>query len=892
MRPERLEFIGIKSYSEKAVIDFTALTTDGLFGVFGDTGSGKSTILDAIFYALYGKIPYKANTGMDEFVNVRTGYIAVEFVFSIKENKQTVRYKVKRDYRLKSPSAKTQPPAKAVLSRIVEGLEYPIADSVTTVNDTIEALLGLSLDQFVKCIVLPQGQFSAFLTLPKGDRLKIISALFDLEKYGRYLSMKLSENIRRMQSEADVFKGQLEGYADYSKDALDALISAEAAAKTEYESADVLYLKIAQDFENYKENYVRHNELLKLLADKKLLDEAGARFESKQRLLKYYHRALAAVETYDNLLEKNRAVNALTERKKAVLLRLESIEKKKKELFAQYETLPERKRAAEELRSIYDSLSLLSSERAEADELNAQRDKLLAEYNRKTQEAEKCRGQLAEKKQQLVLIEERISAFDFRSKLTEIFSSVGKLSLASFAKEEAAFLRGLIDRVDADTVALISQRIKTLTEMLDGGDVGEYGDGLTKLKNLLEQNEDYNQRHLSLKDEISVLERKIADYESQLNKIVDDGKALAERIKAFDNKWRALAVKLSLLTGGDVQSRFEFALSAAYNAAKKSGEEISSIKDAYEKSCKDAELCVQEAEHTEENLLAAKSEAASLETLLNEKLGGMTVADAKQTVAAVDDYEVLKAQIDKYNADKTSVENRISQLKETLPDGDYSKERFELLSEEKRTAEITKQDLYKKYIKLQKDRENTSQKYNDRCIIEKAYEKLLDEKLVYDRLNEAVKANKLTEYVADEYLSEICVDAQKTLSKLSSGRYGLEYKGDFYVVDYLNGSEKRKTTTVSGGELFLVSLSLALSLSSSIIAKSNKPIEFFFLDEGFGSLDANLVEIVIDSLEKLRSGNFTIGLISHVEALKERIGAKISVSAPTLTKGSSLLVTV
>ncbi len=127
---------------------------------------------------------------------------------------------------------------------------------------------------------------------------------------------------------------------------------------------------------------------------------------------------------------------------------------------------------------------------------------------------------------------------------------------------------------------------------------------------------------------------------------------------------------------------------------------------------------------------------------------------------------------------------------------------------------------------------------------------------------------------------------------MSSGKYGLRYNGDFFVVDNLNGGMLRKTATVSGGELFLVSLSLALALSASIISKSNKPIEFFFLDEGFGSLDASLVETVVDSLEKLKSSNYTIGLISHVEALKERISAKISVSAPTMLKGSSLIVSV
>ena len=95
--------------------------------------------------------------------------------------------------------------------------------------------------------------------------------------------------------------------------------------------------------------------------------------------------------------------------------------------------------------------------------------------------------------------------------------------------------------------------------------------------------------------------------------------------------------------------------------------------------------------------------------------------------------------------------------------------------------------------------------------------------------------------------------------------------------DNLCGGELRGVNTLSGGETFLVSLSLALALSAAIYAKSLKPIEFFFLDEGFGTLDEKLVDVVVDSLETLKNNHFSIGLISHVEELKHRIEHKIIV---------------
>ena len=146
------------------------------------------------------------------------------------------------------------------------------------------------------------------------------------------------------------------------------------------------------------------------------------------------------------------------------------------------------------------------------------------------------------------------------------------------------------------------------------------------------------------------------------------------------------------------------------------------------------------------------------------------------------------------------------------------------------------------------------------------------------KLKELVKNNAFMEFVANEYLSDIALAATGTLLQLTGGRYFIRYESGFFVGDNLCGGELRSVNTLSGGETFLVSLSLALSLSSAIYAKSLRPIEFFFLDEGFGTLDEKLIDTVMDSLEKLRNSHFSIGLISHVEELKHRIGNKIMVT--------------
>jgi exonuclease SbcC len=160
---------------------------------------------------------------------------------------------------------------------------------------------------------------------------------------------------------------------------------------------------------------------------------------------------------------------------------------------------------------------------------------------------------------------------------------------------------------------------------------------------------------------------------------------------------------------------------------------------------------------------------------------------------------------------------------------------------------------------------------------------------VCDELRTLLKSNRFLEFIASEYLQEICGDASVKLLELTNGRYFLEYDKEFKVGDNLDAGNLRAVKTLSGGETFLVSLSLALSLSSAICNKSMRPIEFFFLDEGFGTLDGELVDTVMDVLGKL-SRDFAVGLISHVEELKHRIDNKILVTGANERHGSKVQV--
>lgn len=146
-------------------------------------------------------------------------------------------------------------------------------------------------------------------------------------------------------------------------------------------------------------------------------------------------------------------------------------------------------------------------------------------------------------------------------------------------------------------------------------------------------------------------------------------------------------------------------------------------------------------------------------------------------------------------------------------------------------------------------------------------------------LGSVLRGKALAEYVCEEYLQEITESANQKLEILMDGRYTLKFENkEFFVEDNFNDGKVRPASTLSGGETFVVSLSLALSISDAISLLSSRSMDFFFLDEGFGTLDSELCSVVINSLYKLESQNLKIGLISHVTELEESIKNKVIVT--------------
>ncbi|MGG4552643.1 AAA family ATPase [Paenibacillus humicus] len=225
MKPISLKLSGLQSYRGMQEIDFTALCDTGLFGIFGPTGSGKSTILDAITLAMYGKVG-RASGGTQGIMNHSEDSLFVAFTFELMSAKGEERYRVERRFKRQGDISVSN-----TVSRFIEISpegEKVVADKLAEVTRCVEEKIGLKMDDFTRAVVLPQGKFAEFLSLKGAERRAMLQRLFHLEKYGDLLGQKLSRKVKENDQALKELAAEQQGLGDASEAALH---EAEAALK-------------------------------------------------------------------------------------------------------------------------------------------------------------------------------------------------------------------------------------------------------------------------------------------------------------------------------------------------------------------------------------------------------------------------------------------------------------------------------------------------------------------------------------------------------------------------------------------------------------------------------------------------------------------------------------
>lgn len=870
MLPHKLEIENINSFTDRQTIDFDAVSGDKIFCICGDTGAGKSTILDCIIIALYGmgtSGKSKDRSGKDDYININATKAYIRFEFSMDGK----RYAVERNF-----SRSSTPPA-----YLYVGGEM-VCRGTDEVNKTLEEIIGLGREQFTQVIILEQGKFSKFLNAGAGERTKTVTKLFKLERFDMYT--RVNRYHTELKQKAEVLQARLDGY----KEDTDARIAEnKSLCKAREKERDAADKQLAADRKALAAEALKRDAYDKYLAD---ADRAAA----CKRALEEAERALQALGNTDIAVCREQAAQAAERaqiaantvekyQKAEVCVREYSeISKKIEKSREVYKQLQAEKKAAD---------SAFSTEKETNSRIKADLAAIMSDIqplqttvlgntdpsDRNAAAQVRLTQARAEQTQYEKAVAERNAALAAVDALRAQADAAEKGYAAASERERTA--RSEYERAQKDSAKAV------LTAGLQPGDPCPLCGGvlrevtpsaaLTERKEAAEQAaQDLRaaERTRSVVQEklraaaekaalplpaqptvaVAVCER-FAELTARAKQLGDALTASDREILQRQNKADELAGKLDVLTTEgkgyaeqcqSLRGTIERDLGAFY-----AGEDFAAEK---QKAERDAATAGQQAD-------ALKEKARQLEEQL--KKANETRADAegayRSAAAAVKQAPPFDSAVTE------SLERRIAETeaKKSAAAAEVATLAAEIERMQKRVAEKRA---------LEADKKALSGRIDTAALLARA-----------------LYAQGLMSFVTEEYIRRFTAHASARLNELTGGKYTLEYdaEGEFAVRDFLNGNQSRRTQTLSGGETFLASLSLAVAISDELACEHT--YGFFFLDEGFGTLDGTRIVGVSEALKRL-SRDTLVGVVTHSPELTELIPAKLHVTAASDGVGSKV----
>lgn len=318
MKPIKLSIEGVFSYRTRQEIDFTKLSSEGIFGIFGNTGSGKSSIVEAIIFALYGKIERVSGKQID-LINLQSNKAVIDFEFEVSGKA----YRVVVNLTRTSSGHST----KKLFYQKQEGQYRAMEEKISG-----EQLTGLSYDNFCRVVIIPQGKFQDFLTLTSGERTKMLKEIFpSLKKYD------LSNTLRTMREETEGMQkekmGQLNSYSEYTIEALNERKEQYAVVEQQYKDLEILIKNLKEDLDSRKtlfDAFKKQEELSQNFNRLKLNEENISALKDRLDQYRKTNRVFGSLLTkYDDLLlRKKRTSDLFSE----LSLQVADLEKKKQSL--------------------------------------------------------------------------------------------------------------------------------------------------------------------------------------------------------------------------------------------------------------------------------------------------------------------------------------------------------------------------------------------------------------------------------------------------------------------------------------------------------------------------------------------------------------------------------
>ena len=871
MRPISVRFKCFGPYMDEQFVNFEELSSKGIFLICGETGSGKTTILDAICYALFGK----SSGGLRQGIEVMrcksaktTDKTAVEYIFESNGN----RYRFHRELRYGRKNLMEEDGCEVFQDGgFVPVFQNPTA---TNVNKKAEEILGLTYDQFCQVVMLPQGKFERLLVSNSEEKEKILTSLFHADKWNRIVlgvKTRVEEEAKRLDRELADIQGQLSVYGCTSVDGLKEKLTASkeevAALEKVVNEAEQRRTHAAKAYEDS----IKDNEIFTVLEDcrKKLdsLKQQAKDYDSRRKHLRSSEAADAireihtAYTTAKDALDK--AVEELGNARSSFSAAEESdaAARKKKELHeterpsynADKETLTRLKDAREQYAGI--------GERKKASEDAAkEEEKKRSEADAAKQAYENARRRWDEAKK---ANDDAVNAY----------LEISRQYNANIAGNLAAQLED-----GAPCPVCGSTEHPVPAELAEGASVSEEdvetankaiqsaGDTFSAAKTAMDKAE---QASTSAAEAFTAAQKNSAAakaaYESSLQNIIEgisDSKALETEIEKVEGRITAFEQ-----TEKTVEKDISDAASALSAARQRQNDALAKESVSREKMEKESDKWA----------AALAEKGFSDDESYNAALKGKEHLVTERSAIAAYDADLKTAQ-EAFDIQKKKTEGLVAPEMKVLQD---ARQEAEVVWKEKNdsftTASQTAKDIEKLYTALSV-----------------RWERYQEEKTIADADTDfARKLNSssglsLQRYVLGIMLTSITVAANQLLKTVRGGRYQLyrSYESssgarkaglELDVLDLSNG-EKRSVTTLSGGEKFLLALSLAIGLSTVVQAQSGgTKLDAMFIDEGFGSLDSECINDAMSILEGVQKSHGLVGIISHVEKLSEIIQTRLEV---------------
>lgn len=906
MRPLKITMSAFGPYAGEVTLDMQKLGKSGIYLITGDTGAGKTTIFDAISYALYGEASgnYRENTTLrSKYASADTPtFVELEFEY----NNEI--YKINRNPEYPRPNKRGEGFTKQSANAELVMPDGSVITKIKEVSAKVEEIIGINKNQFSQIAMIAQGDFRKLLNCETNERSKIFRKIFKTEPYHN-IEIKLSSLFNELKRNREKEKSGIEQYINQLKcnenDTLslelerakngDVLIEDVIKLAGEIINKDTLeYTKTQKNIESINEEIEKINSNIKLYenqeATKKEYAKASAKLEEfktkRNECEKAYKSAEAQRERFDDLTSKINLINS----KMPKYDELKSLEN----------SINERKQSFEK------NGSLLKQKQQEITSLEK-------EIDEKSKALEEVKGadllvqKLTAQKEEISKKAEALK--ELKTEIDRCKTEQKKLKNAqSFAKSALDEYGALENEYNQIYIAFFNEQAGIIADELKDGEPCPVC-GSTNHPNLARKSE-----NAPSQADVESAQKLAKKAQEKADKARDTASALKSRFDEIAANVKSAAKKL-FGTDDNVFDNYNCNINALkkeydntlallktanekLNLYKKLDKEIPKIQET-QKSLSDeiSTLNTQKAsdeafisENTK-RVISIKSELDfESADLAKNKLKEYTNLsnDIKNTIEkSKNDFDDIKSKYDTQKGTKASLENALKEFKEI--DLASLNEKSLKLNEHKKDIDKTAKLLYSRIDSNKSLIDDISEK---RDILKGYDDKYVWLKALSETANGDISGKEkitLETFVQMTYFDSIIRKANIRLLTMSDGQYELVRRSDaetlkkneglaLDVIDHFNASS-RSVSTLSGGESFMASLCLALGLSDEIQSSNGGiKLDTMFVDEGFGSLDGEALDRALSALTSLSQGNRLVGIISHVDALRDRIDNKIVIT--------------